>query len=357
MRTIMSYLAGTLVPNAADGSDVVNAGTTSSYQGLTRAFNRMVIRFGGVVVEDISSYSDVLAMYYSTLPETRRKVLKALEGFGDTGAWKNGKRKWAHALMSSLFVTDQSLPLPLIQSGGITIELFWAPASELFTSANVAYYEIQQPSFRWMGITPDPSYTIALRSAVAAGRSAFIHFQKLHFYPSNGNGSQTLQIQVPIGQVSSIASVDTVFWDETSYADRTKDKYLRFHSANLVDFKIENNGTSQPSQLSFKYEGGADPKVVLLGLISSSGSIYTMDRDVSLQDNFETSSFRIGMNFQSSNENAGTGLSTLGSSSPFLTITTTHSAVVPPTTRILTVATVDALIEFRGAEIAISEIF
>ena len=210
-----------------------------------------------------------------------------------------------------------------------------------------------------MGITAGPSYTIALRSAVAGGRSAYIHFQKFHFYPSNGNGSQTQQIQAPIGQVSSIASVETVFWNEASYVDPTQDKYSRFTIANLVNFKIEKNGTgsAQPNQLTLKYEGGTDPEVVLLGLRSSSGNIYTMDRDVSLDTNFETNSFRIGMTFQSSNEYTGTGLSTLGTSSPFLTITATHSAVVPPTTRILTVATVDALIEFRASEIAISEIF
>ena len=352
LRTTQSFLAGALVPKAADGSDIVNAATTSSYQGVTRAFNRMVIRFGGVVVEDISYYSNVLVMYYATLPQTRKNILRSLEGFSDTGHYATGKRKFSHALMSFLWVTDQAICLPLIQSGGITIELFLAPASDLFTSSNVAYYEIQQPTFRWMGITHDPSYTIALRSSLAGSRSAYIHFQKLHFYPSNGNGSMTQQIQVPIGEVSSIAGIETVFWDEARYAGKTQDKYFLFTNANLIDFKIENNGTgsAQPNQLTFRYDNGTDPEVVLLGLLSSSGNIYTMDRDVSLDTTFETNSFRIGMNFQSSNEYADTGLSPLGVSSPFLTITTTHSTVVPPNTRIMTVATVDALIEPRGGK-------
>ena len=233
-----------------------------------------------------------------------------------------------------------------------------APASDLFTSSNVAYYEVQQPSFRWMGITPSPDFTISPRSAISSqNRSAYVHYQRLHFYPSAANGSQTQNIQVPIGQVSSIAAVETVFWSDVDYADRTKDKYERFGNAGLVDCKIENTGTTQPSQLTFKYEGGTDPEVVLLGLLSGAGNIYTMDRDVSLDSNFETSSFRLGMNFQSSNEYAGVGLSTIGAASPFLSITTTHSAPVPPTTRILTMATVDALIEFRGSEIMISEVF
>ena len=126
LRTTQSYLAGTIVPKAADGSDIVNAATTSSYQGCSRIFNRMVIRFGGVVVEDIPYYSDVLALYYAQLPQTRKNILRSLEGFSDTAYYTTGNKKFAHAIMSSLWVTDQALPLPLILGagggGGITIE-------------------------------------------------------------------------------------------------------------------------------------------------------------------------------------------------------------------------------------------
>jgi len=357
LRTTMSYLAGTIVPKAADGSEAT-AGTKSSFQGVTRAFSRMQIRFGGIVVEDINFYNDVLALHYATLPQTRKHVLASLEGFGNVDAFSTGKKKFAHALLSSLWVTDQSLPLPLLSSGGVTIELWLAPVQELFTSANVAYYEIQSPVFRWQGLTPSPDYTISLRSAVSSGRSAYIHYQKLHFNHGAGNGSNTQQIQVPLGQISSLASIETVFWDDTAYADRTKDKYSRFHNAKLVDFKIENgSGNAQPSQLTFQYQGGVDPETVLLGLMTNSGNIYTMDRDVYMESDFQETSFRIGMNFQSMNEYAGNGLSLLGAASPFVTITTNHSAPVAPTTRIMTISTVDALIEFRGAEVAISEIF
>ncbi|KAJ3024990.1 hypothetical protein HDV00_000486 [Rhizophlyctis rosea] len=281
-----------------------------------------------------------------------------MEGFGNTDYFDAGKKKWAHLIMSSLWVTDQALPVPLCLSGaGVQLELFFAPASELFTSANVSNYTIEQPSFKWKGITPDPSYTISLRSAVAGVRSAYILYQRVHAFPSNGNGSKTQLINVGVGQVSSMASVETLFYSEVDDADRTKDKYSRFTNAGIVEWKIEGLGLSNPSQLTFNYQGGTDPETVLLGIGSSAGNLYRMHEETTLENNLESASIRLGINYKSSNEFAGTGLSTIGASSPFLTITTTHADVVPPTTCITTFVTSDALIECRGTEIAISEVF
>ncbi|KAJ3030335.1 hypothetical protein HDV00_008975 [Rhizophlyctis rosea] len=357
MRTVQSFFTANLVPKAAEGSTVVDAGTRNSYQGVTRCISRLEIRFGSLTCEDNLYYHDTVALHYSQLPNTRKEILKKLEGFGNTSWFTGGGRKFAHPILSSLFVTDQALPLPLVRNG-IHMSLWLAPASELFTSENVAYYEIQQPKFNFLSLTPSPDYVIALRSAVAQGRSAYIHMQRLHFFPSAGNGSNTQLIQVGINNVSSVASIEMVMWSDADYADRSKDKYLRFKPFGLIDFKIENNGASQPSQLTFQYGGdGSNPEVPLLGLMSSSGNIYNLGNDISLEPDYEQKSFRFGMNFQSSTELAGTGYSTLGSSSPFMTITTTHNAPVPPTTRILTIAVTDQLIELRGSEVSVTEIF
>ena len=150
-----------------------------------------------------------------------------------------------------------------------------------------------------------------------------------------------------------------MFYNEADMADVTKDKILRFINPNLVDYKIESAGFSNPSQLTFNYnkDGVYDPELMLVGLISQTGNVYTIGDEVALDDDFETKSFRVGMSFQSNNEHFSSGISTLGSASPLLTITTTHLTAVPPTTKILSIVQVDALIEFRGSEIAISEVF
>ncbi|MCU1500634.1 MAG: hypothetical protein JWM47_4587 [Acidimicrobiales bacterium] len=356
VKTVQSFLTATIVPRNAQGAVVSES--SISYQGVSRAFSRLQIRIGSAVVEDISQYSDILALYYSTASKNRKSILKRLEGYsnpdfldGDSG------RKFVHMLMSSLFCTPQALPLPFISAGGVSIELTLAPASELFTSNGVSYYTMENVSFKYLAVTPNPAYTMAMTAAVASGKSCFIPYQRIHIFPSAGNGANNQIIQVPIGMVSSIVSVDTTFHDTTAYANATNDKSLRFTSAGLTEWNLVGAGINNPSQISFGYSGGADPETVLMSLLSESGNGYRMGEELSLDDNYESKSFRLGLNFQSSQEYFGSGLSTVGSASPFLTINTKHSQPVPPTTQITTIVTTDALIQFQGSGITVTEIF
>ncbi|KAJ3055241.1 hypothetical protein HK097_011124 [Rhizophlyctis rosea] len=147
----------------------------------------------------------------------------------------------------------------------------------------------------------------------------------------NTAGSETnqQQISIPIGNKSSIVSVDTVMWDTAEYADQTKDKYLRFKPFGLVDARWEGAGLNVPYNQAFGFEGGSNPEFVLMGLLTQSGNGYTMDRDVSLEDGYEQNSFRLSFNWQSSNEHFNTGLSMMGAASTALMLNTNHSQVVP----------------------------
>ncbi|KAJ3051749.1 hypothetical protein HK097_007237 [Rhizophlyctis rosea] len=361
LSTVQSYLTGTITCKDAQNNTIAaNAGSTgvvNTFQGISRCFSRVEIKLGGVVIETSSSYSDLLAMYYSSLPKTKKDMLKYTEGFSDPNWFGvSASRKFAHLLMSSLWVTPQCLPLPLIKSGGLTVELYLAPASDVFPSSNVDHYKVSSPSFKWLGVTPSMDYIIGLQNSVfQQGRSAYIPFKKIHFFPSNGNGSNSQQIVLPIGQVSSISSIETVFYDDNSMSNRSIDKYSRFTNANLETVRFEGAGFGLPNQMSFKFEGGKDPELALLGLISATGNAYTMDEySVVPTDN---SLFRIAIAYENSQELFGTGLNTIGSASPFLTIYTTHTSAVPTSTRIMTYVTTDALIQFRGEDIIYSEIF
>ena len=368
LRTAMSFLAFSVLPYTGentplgDTSGEQGGGVKITQQGISRIFNRVVIRFGGVIVDDLN-YSDLLALYYATCPESKKALLRAFEAYDSQNYFaKGGSKKFCHLLFSSLWATDQCLPLPLMASGaGISIELYIAPASEVFLDPRVKFFEIRSPSFKWQGVYPDASFTLSLRGAVQnSGKSAYIPYQRIRGLPSTGNGSATQQIVMPIGQVSSIVSVDTVMWDEVAYGDVTQDKSKRFlNMYGLTDWKLEGAGQSNPSQLTFRHDQGTDPETVFIGLISQAGNAYVMDRDVSIDPEFLTNSFRISPNFQSSVpvESFGSGLSTIGSASSFLTLTTTHSQAVPTTARIMSFVTTDALIEFRGSEIILSEIF
>lgn len=356
IRTVQSFVTGNIVPRAADGSTVTSATTTNTTQGISRAFSRLVIRMGGAIIEDIQNYSDLLALYYATESLGKKSILTRTEGYNNTAFLQGGSTAWAHLIVSSLFVTPQCLPLPLIGNGGLSIELYLAPASEVFTSANVSYYTMEGVSYKYLALTPDPAYTLALRSAVNAGKSAYIPYQMVRAFPSNGNGSNTQLIQVGIGQKSSIVSIETVFWDSTAY--NAADKGNRFTNANLTSWNVVAAEVHNPTQIDFQYgTNGGNPETLLTSLMSQTGNAYQIGNDVSIPTNFDTQNFRLALNFQSSNENFGTGMSTVGAASPFITIGTKHSQPVPSTTSILTFVTTDALLEFRGAGITIHEIF
>jgi hypothetical protein len=353
LKTVQSFLTGTLVPRTNSGAEVTDAATRNTKQGMSRAFSRLIIRFGGAIVEDIQHYSDALALTYALESVGRKKLLQKTEGFENTQVFTGGRLRWAHMLLSSLWVTDQLLPLPFITVGGISLEIVLAPANEVFTSSNVDYYTLEDVSFKWLGVTPDPNYTLQMRSAIAQGRSAYIAYQRLHSFASNGSGANDNIINVPVGQVSSIVGVETVFWDATTYS--TDDKYSRFKDSKLKSWNIEASGLKNPHMIDFQHQ--SDPETALLAIMTQAGNIYRLGNDVDFPESYRDENFRVAINYQSSLEHFGTGLSTIGAASPFLVIRTKHDAPVTPETTILTYVTTDALVEFRGTGITVTEVF
>lgn len=362
LRTVQSFVSGRITPYDATGAVVGSAAapaaaTAITGQGLSRAFSRLVIRFGSAIVEDITSYSDLLALAYSIETPGRKRLLTMVEGTSNPAFLQRGPTYFAHMLYSSLFVTDQALPLPFISQGGISIELFLAPASDIFLSTNVAFYTIDQMSFKWLAITPDPTWTIQMKAAIASGKSAYVPMQRVHVFPSQGSGANDQIINIPIGQVSSIAGIQTAFWDSTGYANSANDKSMRFTNANLQSWNVLVAGLQEPNQISFEYGGGNNPETLLTAIISQIGNVYQAGEQVDIPNNFDTNAFRIALNFQSENQYFGNGMSTIGAASPFIVLSTKHSAPVPTTTSIISFVTVDCLIEFRGSAITVTEVF
>lgn len=356
LLTTQSFLSG--VVSLIDAAGNVTADDTISAQGLSRIFQKLTVRVGSMVVESVDQYADLLGLYYSTTSAPRRSLLRFMEGFGDVNALKSGKRSFAHAIMSSLFVTPQAIPLPILSGGtGLTLEFHLAPLESLVTGGDAVRYEISNVNYTWTSLSPQPSYVLGLTSAIRGGRSCVIPFQRIHSFPSNGNGSKTQLIQIPVGQVSSLVSLETTMWDTVAYANRANDKYLRFGNQSILEWRLSSNEFAVPSQLNFHYDGGTNVEGMLMSLMSNSGNIYRLGEDIHLDDNFDTQSFRIGWNFQEENSAFGSGLSTIGSSSPFITLTVTSQNVIPSTTSIMTWATVDALLIFSGNDIQVTEVF
>lgn len=356
IRTNQSYFAFTCVPKDAAGN-VLTADVTNSRQGISRAFSRLIVRIGSREIENLI-IDDLTALHYSTLSPSAARMLASTEGFNNPNAFNGaGPKRFGMQILSSLFSTPQAIPLPLITAGGgLTLEWILAPVSNLFTSNNVASFEIQNPKIVTTMIIPPVDFTVGLVSAIRSGKSAFLPYTSVKQYRSNGNASNTQMLVLPIGNVRSVEALTTVMWDEAAYANRANDKFLRFIPANLVDYKVEGAGTTAPNSLTFSGVG-SDPEFLLNTFIQQTGSIYDLGESVYLADNYNTQQFRISQTYTSDNEVHGSGLSMLGAASPNITITTTHSTSVPSTVTFNTFVSTAALLEITSQYVNITEVF
>jgi hypothetical protein len=357
IRTVQSFFDGYVIPVDSSGNEVINPGTTSTYQGVSAFIARHEIRMSGQPIENNEFYDVGVNWLYSTMSPGKKKMLKKLEGYSDPNYFASGKKRFVHPLVSALHLTDQAIPLPILaQTGtGYSIELWLKPADQVFTSANVAYYKIA-PRFNYLAIVPDVAYTAALINANLANKAIYMHFARPQWFQSNGNGSMQQNIVLGVGQVTSVLSWQMGFYNEADFADRSKDKSKRWHNAYISGYRMIHNGISNPNIGNINFEGGGkDLTLTLINLLSQNGNIYTMGDDLDLPDNYETENFTVGYSFVSQTETAGCGLSTVAN--PVLTIETKHSQVVPNNCRILTMVIKEAIVQLRGSQVGVAELF
>lgn len=353
LRTHQCFLSFTLTPRDGNDDPLPGAGIVSSRQGVSRAFQRLTLRIGNVIIESFD-YDDQMAMYLSTIPESRKKWLKIMEGFGDTNAFANGPRKFEMQIYSSLLTNPNHVPLPIFQ-GGLQLELEIATESNLFTSA-VPRFTIDDPSLRWLAVVPDPSYTLALTSGIQSQRSAWIPMTLLRTFRSTGLGSTEMLINAAVGNVTSVDSVITTYWDTNKYNDRTNDRFDRFHDAGLRTWTIEGAGIQNPASRTFTH-GVNDPETIMVTFLSESGSIHNVDQVANLDADFRTKNFRFGLNFQSDNEYHSSGLNLVGAANPNVVISTSHAASVTTNTVAYTTVAMSVVLEVTGSLVNVHRVF
>lgn len=351
VKTVQSFLHFTVTCRDGAGNAVTPATTRNSYQGISRLWSRVVIRVGSAITEDLD-YSDLCALYYATVTAGKKALLTKTEGFSNTSIFATaGTKTFCEQLITSIFVTDQAVPLPLfLQNAGFSIELFIAPLENLLTvSTGISYLELSNVSLKYQTVTPDASFTTALVSSVRSGREAIIPLQVVRSFQSNGNASTKQNIVCAVGGVKSVAGIDVVFYDDTVMGNQAADKYLRFLPASLTDYRIEAAGISSPAILNFT---GAE--AAMMNILSSTGNGFIAGDQTSLDATYETSSWRITHQYTSDAELFGSGLDMTNAANPNITIQTTHGIAVPSTMRIVTYVTIDCLLIISGSFVQIA---
>jgi hypothetical protein len=354
LKSNQSYLSFVVTPRDAAGNAVALGTTRNSYQGCSRLFNRVIVRIGSQIIEDLS-YDDLCALYYATNTTGKKSVLSKTEGFSNTQLYTAGARAHVMALITSMMVTPQAIPLPLLfQNAAFSLELFLAPTSNYLTvSTGISYLELSQVSFKYQAVTPPIEYTASLVAGVRGGRSAYIPVQVVRRFESAGTGSTKLSIVLPVGGVSSVVSADVCFFDQATYGTQSSDKYLRFNSANLIDYKIEGGGVTLPQTSTFSGVAGS-AETLLFSLLSAGGNGYSVGDQFTFDANYDTASYRLHYSWQADSETFGSGLNTIGAASPNIIINTTHSQVVPTSTTVVTFVTMDALVIIEGSQVTLA---
>jgi hypothetical protein len=360
LRTHQCFLTFDMTVRDAAGAPLTGAALTAtrnSYQGVSAAFSRVTVRSGATVIESFE-YADQLGLYLATIQPNKQRWLSLTEGYSKTDLFAGGAtRKFCMQIFTSLFAQNNSaLPLPVFP-GGIELVFTLAPSTSLFTT-NVPQFTIQNPYVRWCAILPDPSWTLAITGAVAAGRSLWLPLSELRTYRTAGLNTNNMLINCPVGSYSSVDSVTTAFYDMNTYNTLANDKMLRWFDAGLRTWTITAADVTNPSTRTFNHNGPNDPETALITFLSDTGSIHTLDSTVYIMDNYYTNSFRFGLNYTSDNEgNFGSGMSLVGAANTNIVIETTHVNPVPPTTVAYSTVTCSVLLEISGTLLTIHRVF
>jgi hypothetical protein len=357
IRSHQSMLTFELVPytNDAQGIEVEAKDCKSSRQGSTRAIAEMNLLIGGETVESVNPYDDILAHELSTIPDDQATGLRIMQGFEDSDFFKNGRRKVFLPIWSGLFLRAQAICLPMLENGGIQLEIVWRGADNLFLNGTVKRFRVENLGVFWQAITPNPSTTGSLVASTKGGRPGYLTTQRLHIFQASGNSSMHQQIVATLGPKRSIVSVDVWAYDEAEYVDNSRDKYLRFKPFGLRKWRIESGPNIRVPAVGEITHSDSDPSTVVTMLMSQSSSVHNMFSGMKLRDNWTNEHFRISYDFQSHRELFGSGLNLLSASHPYLTIFTEHEANVSPNTRLVCVVVTDELLTFANNQVLVTE--
>lgn len=119
----------------------------------------------------------------------------------------------------------------------------------------------------------------------------------------------------------------------------------------MREWTIEINEIRQPRERTFLNEP-TDPTTTMITYLSEAGSIHLVDQIVQLPANYfqdyYTKHFRFGLNFTSSNEEHGTGISTVGASSPNIVIECGFAQPIDSNVQLHTIVTSSVILDIKA---------
>ncbi|KAJ3029760.1 hypothetical protein HDV00_009446, partial [Rhizophlyctis rosea] len=362
LRAYQCYMKFTVTPRDATGAVITDAATLAairtSKQGCSRIFSRITLRSGSQILESFE-YDDQLALYLSTISDTKRKFLRITEGFERDTLYTNGPREFAMQIWSSLFSNDVAIPLFAFQ-GGLQLEFQVAGAENYFLTNNVPRFTVDNPTLRFCAITPDPSFVLGLTSAIQSGRSMWLPMTELRTFRMYGNGGADAIYNIAVGNITSIDSVSFTHWDSATYNNRASDRYTRFYDAGLKSWSIEANQILNPGGNKQFLHGTRTLDTFRVTFLSEAGSIHNLDQVANIRsldpnvldfDAYRLQNFKAGINYVSDLEQHASGLSMVGSANPNVVINASYTGNVGSGTITYITVSISTVLEVTGTMI------
>lgn len=337
----------------SDGTIVsgTNAPKTTKIGLAGGAIQRLTIRLGETICEDVRSYGMHLVNAYRSESGSRKGFLGMAEGYGkDTVLQKTGKFTVCHGIQSGLFRSGNAAAIPIAHiPNGMSIDVYFADPSQLFVGANAGdfTYTIESIGLQAKLCAVAPQYLARQFSNLAAGRSLLMPFVRTREFTSSGNGSNHNVLTLAVGQVQSLQGFNQSFRDQADIANPEKDFAFCSKDFGLKSWSINAAGNPIPLGQPFTHKTDlTDPTTLVLQHMLSS-SMYEAGATGGPEYDPVAETWSLGYSWKSENEAFGSSLDLI-SSNGNVEVILDHENALGSNVSITSFAYIDSLISLQG---------
>ncbi|KAJ3032931.1 hypothetical protein HDV00_006975 [Rhizophlyctis rosea] len=354
MCTNTSYLRFKVTPIDANNNPVFGFDCTLTKTGLAATFGWITIQVGTTLVESFDLYANsLLHLIYESSSQTKKDALTNFEGYNNTTVFAGNNGFYCyHPIQSTLFSADQVFPLAALDDS-MVITLYVNTPENFFTSFGttkpVAKFALEDVSFNYQLVVPNPPYTMEMRSGILSNKTLKVPYSRCRQMISYGSGGTENIVNNPVGPVESLNSIYLPLKSQSDLTTQSvsTDKAIISKPFSLAKYNFTLASQMVPQGRRFGYASpsapyGTDLEAAWLSIVFH-GSAHDYDKDTKVSTKFYTENFRLGVTLSGSISNTfGAGYNLVGDST--CRVHMTFNNPLPTTTRIEATAYIDSYI-------------
>lgn len=227
-------------------TDTSNTASMSAYGSLATTIKSVRTTLGGVEIERVDNYNNLIAYLYNRSPESHKNALKRLEAYRDTDVLAgsvakgtNGRRA-CHALKTALLDSTKSIPLPWVR-GGLNIELTLSTLNEFLAAntVNATAFALTDVRYCACFITPTADYFNEVNQMLSGGKVMTIPVEVTKSYRKVPSALTSQITQINTGFISSLNEIIATFRTTSNLSSASADSFTHISAGSKsYSFKI-----------------------------------------------------------------------------------------------------------------------